>query len=101
MTDSKISANVDYGAQGKQVGWLTIPHSRDESGWGAMHMPITVVANGAGPTVLLTGGNHGDEYEGQIALMKLVRALDPGAVQGRVVIIPHLNYPAMRVNARL
>jgi len=101
MPDSKISANIDFGATGKQVGWLTIPHSRDESGWGSMHMPIAVIANGTGPTVVFTGGNHGDEYEGQIALMKLVRALDPGEVQGRVIVIPHLNYPAMRANARL
>ncbi|MBT6202947.1 MAG: succinylglutamate desuccinylase/aspartoacylase family protein [Alphaproteobacteria bacterium] len=101
MTDSKISANVDYEADGKQVGWLTIPHSRNESGWGAMHMPISVIKNGSGPTVLFTGGNHGDEYEGQIALMKLVRGLDPAEVQGRIIVIPHLNYPAMRANARL
>ncbi|MBT7648652.1 MAG: N-alpha-acetyl diaminobutyric acid deacetylase DoeB, partial [Rhodospirillaceae bacterium] len=101
MVDSKISANVDFGALGKQVGWLNIPHSRNESGWGAMHMPMSVIANGSGPTVVFTGGNHGDEYEGQIALMKLVRSLDPGEVQGRVIIIPHLNYPAMRANARL
>ena len=101
MTDSKISENVDFNAPGKQVGWLNIPHSRNESGWGAMHMPISVIANGSGPTVVFTGGNHGDEYEGQIALMKLVRALDPAAVQGRIIVIPHLNYPAMRANARL
>jgi len=101
MTFSKISANVDYDAPGKQVGWLNIPHSRNESGWGAMHMPISVIANGSGPTVVFTGGNHGDEYEGQIALMKLVRSLDPAEIQGRVIIIPHLNYPAMRANARL
>ncbi len=101
MTDSKISANVDFEAEGKQVGWLTIPHSRNESGWGSMHMPVSVIRNGRGPTVVLTGGNHGDEYEGQIALMKLVRSLDPGVVRGRVIVIPHLNYPAMRVNARL
>ena len=101
MADSKISANVDCEASGKQIGWLNIPHSRNESGWGAMHMPISVIANGNGPTVVFTGGNHGDEYEGQIALMNLVRALDPAEVQGRIIVIPHLNYPAMRVNARL
>ena len=63
MAFSKISANVDYEAPGKQVGWLNIPHSRDESGWGAMHMPISVIANGSGPTVVFTGGNHGDECQ--------------------------------------
>lgn len=101
MTASKIGSNVDYGAPGRQVGWLTIPHSRNESGWGAIHMPIACFANGSGPTLLFTGGNHGDEYEGQIALMKLVRELDVGALQGCVIVIPHLNYPAMTANQRL
>jgi N-alpha-acetyl-L-2,4-diaminobutyrate deacetylase len=101
MAASKISANVDYAAPGKQIGWLTIPHSRNESGWGAIHMPIACIANGKGPTLLFTGGNHGDEYEGQIALMKLVRQLEAHEVQGRVIIIPHLNYPAMTANQRL
>jgi N-alpha-acetyl-L-2,4-diaminobutyrate deacetylase len=101
MAGSKISANVDYDAPGRQVGWLTIPHSRNESGWGSIHVPIACIANGGGPTLLFTGGNHGDEYEGQIALMKLVRELRAEQVQGRVIVVPHLNYPAMRANQRL
>src|SRR5438874_10063061 len=39
-------------------------------------------ANGSDPTVLLMGGNHGDEYEGQVALGRLIRELEPGEVQG-------------------
>ena len=101
MAESKISANVDFSARGRQVGWLTIPHSRNESGWGSIHMPIAVFANGTGPTVMLSAGNHGDEYEGQIALSNLIRSLDPGAVAGRVIVIPHLNYPAVRAGQRL
>lgn len=38
-------------------------------------IPITIVALGKGPTVLVLGGNHGDEYQGQIAIMKLAREL--------------------------
>ena len=34
-------------------------------------IPISMVKNGKGPTALLTGGNHGDEYEGPIALFDL------------------------------
>ncbi len=64
-------------------------------------MPVACFANGSGPTLVFTGGNHGDEYEGQIALMKLVRELDVAAIQGRVIVIPHLNYPAMQANQRL
>jgi hypothetical protein len=38
-------------------------------------IPITIVARGNGPTVLVLGGNHGDEYQGQIAIMKVAREL--------------------------
>jgi len=63
-------------------------------------IPITVVANGEGPTALLTGGNHGDEYEGPIALFDLARRLRPEEVSGRVIIVPAMNYPAFRAGTR-
>jgi predicted deacylase len=39
-------------------------------------------------------GNHGDEYEGQIALGKLLRALEPAHVKGRIIFLTSSNYPA-------
>jgi N2-acetyl-L-2,4-diaminobutanoate deacetylase len=63
-------------------------------------IPIAVVRNGTGPTALLTGGNHGDEYEGPIALFDLARTLDPGNVSGTVIIVPAMNYPAFRAGTR-
>ena len=50
--------------------------------------------------MLLTGANHGDEYEGPLALVKLRRALQPADIRGRVIIIPALNLPAFRAGAR-
>jgi predicted deacylase len=55
---------------------------------------IAVIRNGTGPTAFLMAGNHGDEYEGQIALCKLIRAIDPAQVQGRVIVMPAANLPA-------
>jgi len=97
---SKVQATVDFEKNGKQFGYLDVPHSRDDSGWGTLRVPIAVVKNGSGPTILFTGGNHGDEYEGQVALVKLARALDPKDVAGRVIMIPFLNYPAARASRR-
>ncbi|MDB4743875.1 succinylglutamate desuccinylase/aspartoacylase family protein, partial [Planctomicrobium sp.] len=54
-----------------------------------------------GPTVLILGGNHGDEYQGQIAAMKLARELTPEMVTGRVILIPSLNFPAAQAATRL
>jgi N-alpha-acetyl-L-2,4-diaminobutyrate deacetylase len=63
-------------------------------------IPISVIKNGEGPTALLTGANHGDEYEGPIALLKLAYDLQPEQVSGRVIIVPAMNYPAFRAGRR-
>jgi N2-acetyl-L-2,4-diaminobutanoate deacetylase len=63
-------------------------------------IPIAVIRGAPGPAALLTGGNHGDEYEGPLALFDLARTLDPAQVTGTVVIVPALNYPAFRTGTR-
>ena len=93
-------APIDFEADGKQLGHIAIPHSRHDSAWGSILIPILCVKNGTGPTILFTGGNHGDEYEGPVALMKVVRSLEPNAVQGRVIMVPALNLPAVLANRR-
>jgi len=98
---SKIWTRIDYEKDGRQNGWLQLPHSVTRSAYGNIAIPITVIRNGNGPTALLMAGNHGDEYEGQIALCKLVRELDPGAIRGRVIILPAANLPAALAGARV
>jgi N2-acetyl-L-2,4-diaminobutanoate deacetylase len=95
-----ISATVDFERDGVQHGFLRLPYSRDDSAWGAVMIPITVAKNGKGPTALLTGANHGDEYEGPIALMNLASSIDAAAISGRVIIVPAMNYPAFRAATR-
>ncbi len=97
---SPIAATVDYAADGVQHGFLRLPHSRDDSAWGSVMIPITVVKNGEGPTALLTGANHGDEYEGPLALFELANTLKPEQVSGRLIIVPAMNYPAFRAGTR-
>ncbi len=100
MQANPISATLDFEAPGKQHGFLKLPHSRDDSAWGSILIPITVIANGEGPTALLSGANHGDEYEGPTALVKLARELEPGDVRGRVIVVPFMNYPALCAGRR-
>jgi hypothetical protein len=45
-------------------------------------------------------GNHGDEYEGQIALMKLLRTVRPADIRGRLIILPAANFPAVMAGRR-
>ncbi|AXE95000.1 N(2)-acetyl-L-2,4-diaminobutanoate deacetylase DoeB [Paraburkholderia terricola] len=100
MRASPIQPTVDFDADGEQHGFLKLPYSHDASAWGAVMIPISVIRNGAGPTALLTGGNHGDEYEGPIALSKLAATLKAADVKGRVIIVPFMNYPAFRAGSR-
>ncbi|MDR5775366.1 MULTISPECIES: N(2)-acetyl-L-2,4-diaminobutanoate deacetylase DoeB [unclassified Caballeronia] len=100
MRASPISPTVDFEADGEQHGFLKLPYSRNDSAWGAVMIPVTVIKRGDGPTVLLTGGNHGDEYEGPIALSKLASTLKAGDINGRVIVVPFMNYPAFRAGTR-
>ena len=99
--NTRIFTDVDYEKDGKQVGWLYLPYSVTRSAYGNISIPIAVIRNGNGPTVLLMAGNHGDEYEGQIALCKLIRTLQPGEMTGRVIVMPAANLPAALVGARV
>jgi N-alpha-acetyl-L-2,4-diaminobutyrate deacetylase len=95
-----ISATVDFERDGVQHGFLRLPYSRDDSAWGAIMIPITVAKNGTGPTALLTGANHGDEYEGPVALMDLASTIKAAEMAGRVIIVPAMNFPAFRAGTR-
>ena len=99
--DSLITTTVDYERDGKQIGHLAVPRSTNSAGWANYFLPIAVVKYGDGPTAVLSGGNHGDEYEGPVALMKLARKLAPEQVAGRIIIMPMLNRPAVTAGTRL
>jgi N2-acetyl-L-2,4-diaminobutanoate deacetylase len=100
MRPNPISATVDFMRDGVQHGFLRLPYSRDDSAWGSIMIPITVAKMGEGPTALLTGANHGEEYEGPVALMELAHTIDPTQLAGRVIIVPAMNYPAFRAATR-
>lgn len=100
MTENPISPTIPLDADGVHHGFLKLPHSRDDSAWGSVMIPITVIANGDGPTALLTGANHGDEYEGPIALQDLAVSLKPDDIRGRVIILPMMNTPAFAAGLR-
>ena len=94
MTETMIESEIDFSITGKQMGYLRLPHSVHRSAYGWIPIPIACIANGSGPTAVLMAGNHGDEYEGQVALSKLIRELEPQDVQGRVIVLPMANFPA-------
>jgi predicted deacylase len=100
LSDSPVSCSIDLTAPGKHVGHLAFPKITNTAGWATQHVHIASIGNGEGPTVLVLGGNHGDEYEGQVAALRLLQELQPEQVTGRVIIIPVLSPAASKANTR-
>ncbi len=101
IQDSRIKCTIDLTASGKQIGDLCLRWSDNRQPLGYYPVPVASIAGGKGPTMLLIGGVHGDEFEGPVALMRLMHGLNPDELNGRVIIIPALNMPAVDASARV
>jgi len=101
MVSTRLSTDVAFDGPGKRHGYIRLPQSTHESAYGFVPIPLVVISGRPGPTTLLTAGNHGDEYEGEVALSNLCRNLDPAEVRGRLIILPTLNQPAAVAGRRV
>ena len=106
---SSVTLTVDLDRPGKHWGSIVVPWSDNRGAWANKLVPICIVngpwqEEGVGwepaNSALLCAGNHGDEYEGQIALHKFCRELDPSAVHGRLIVIPTLSMDAALQGSR-
>ena len=95
-----IYSEVDLDDDGNHHGFLRIPHSVHRSAYGFIPVPIVSIKNGPRPVVLFLAGNHGDEYEGQVALGNLIRRLNHKEIQGQLIILTMANYPAAKAGLR-
>ncbi len=98
---SRIWTELDFDKDGKQTGYLHLPHSVTRSAYGTIAIPLAIIKSGKGPSTMLMAGNHGDEYEGQIALCRIMRELEAADVKGRVIIVPAINLPAAMAGVRV
>ena len=83
---TQIISTIDFELEGKQVGWLRLPYSITRSAYGTIAIPIALISNGKGPRILLLAGNHGDEYEGQVVLTRLIKNLQPTEIKGKLFL---------------
>jgi N-alpha-acetyl-L-2,4-diaminobutyrate deacetylase len=97
----RASLTIALDAPGKQLGHIALAWSRNESAWGSLRIPVAVFNHGVGPTVLVVGGNHGDEFEGPIVINDFIRRANLEQVKGRIICMPALNYPALKAGTRL
>ncbi len=94
-----VSCSLDLEGEGFRAGNLHLDHSDNAHAAALLPMPVYVLKNGAGPTVMLTAGVHGDEYEGQIALRALAHKIPVAEVTGRIILLPAFNTPSMATGA--
>jgi N-alpha-acetyl-L-2,4-diaminobutyrate deacetylase len=91
---------LDLDSPGRRDYWLALQH---DSIWGDHLIPLTVFVGRdvrPGQGLVAFGSNHGNEYEGPVALKHLLREIQLEAVTGRIMIVPVLNPSAFRAGTR-
>ena len=101
MNPPSVVSTIDLTAPGKQIGHLRYPKISNNGGWAYDLVPIACIANGDGPTVVVSGGNHGNEYEGQIAALRLINEIDADQISGRIIVVPVISIEAAWASTRL
>ncbi len=92
---------MDFVSPGKRSGEFRFKYSNSELALGYIPIPVATILNGTGPTVLMIGGVHGDEFEGPVALLNFFHDIDPSEVNGRIILLPALNFPAVDSGSRV
>lgn len=100
-TAAAVFTGIDFSATGKQLGYGHVVHSDNVHDGSVIPVPVVVISSGPGPVALVVAGTHGDEYEGQILAHELIRELEPGQLNGTVIVVPAANSPAVRAAARV
>jgi predicted deacylase len=82
----------------KAADWLTVAPRADGGDW---RLPLLFIrGTQPGPTLVVTAGVHGDEYEGVEAISQLFAASQPVELAGTLLMVPVCNMPAYEVAQR-
>ena len=91
---------LDLDSPGRRDYWVALEH---DSLWGDHLMPLTVMVGSnaeEGEGLMATGSNHGNEYEGPVAVKHLMQETKLDDVTGRLIFIPVLNPGAFHAGHR-
>jgi N-alpha-acetyl-L-2,4-diaminobutyrate deacetylase len=101
MTRDIVSPQqVDLESPGRRDYWVALGHT---SVWGSHLIPMTVIVGPQaqpGEGLVAFGANHGNEYEGPVAIKNLLREIRTEDVMGRMVLVPVLNVAAFHAGTR-
>lgn len=92
--------SLDLDSPGRRDYWVALEH---DSIWGDHLLPLSVWVGPAtqpGRGLVAFGSNHGNEYEGPVALKHLVREIKLEDVTGRIILVPVLNPSAFWAGTR-
>jgi N-alpha-acetyl-L-2,4-diaminobutyrate deacetylase len=100
-TPAELAPQLENRAPGR-THWRVRIEARDAQGTPVhLELPVVVVtAKAPGRTLLLTGGVHGNEYEGPAALLELAQEQAFAIARGRVIIAPTVNPAALAARVR-
>ncbi|MCE9529591.1 MAG: succinylglutamate desuccinylase/aspartoacylase family protein [Planctomycetes bacterium] len=91
---------LDLVSPGRRDYWVALEH---DSIWGEFHIPLTVIVGPQakdGRGLVTFGSNHGNEYEGPVALKNLLSEIRTEDVPGRIILVPVLNPAAFQAGTR-
>ncbi len=91
---------LDLESPGRRDYWVALEH---DSIWGDHLIPLTVwigPETQPGRGLVAFGSNHGNEYEGPVALKRLTQEIRIEDIRGRVIFLPVLNPAAFRAGTR-
>ena len=71
-----LAASIDLNAPGKRIGHLELTWSDNAHAYGVIAVPIALIKDGEGPSVLVSAGVHGDEFEGLVIARRLIERGD-------------------------
>ncbi len=83
--------NVSSRPGTKQSGHLKV----GEKAASSIELPVTIIqGESPGPTLVVLAGEHGCEYCGIFAAVRLIRDIQPGSIKGTLIVFPLANPPA-------
>src|SRR5688500_15299508 len=91
---------LDLDSPGRRDYWVALEH---DNIWGDHLIPLTVMVGPEAESdrgLVAFGSNHGNEYEGPVALKHLLNEIDASKVLGRIILVPVLNVAAFGAGTR-